>query len=169
MGRVMPVWHQLHNTSKEEDHPSESRPYKQYCTTLLTLVKAEATLIGSSPWGVGDETVWGHRWTEGEHNRRNTRRREGGWLTIGCWTVKPTVLPFWGRRESNDDCWLFVSSKFVPGATPPPPIRDAAFSIKSHHTQAMEPKWWSDWAFLGTTKNETNVILDLIKPQTDLK
>lgn len=33
--------------SDDDDHPSESRPYKQYCTTLLTLVKAEAILIGS--------------------------------------------------------------------------------------------------------------------------
>lgn len=39
-----------------EDKPSESRPYKQYCTTLLTLVKAEATLIGSCVWGDGDGT-----------------------------------------------------------------------------------------------------------------
>lgn len=52
----MPAWHQLHNAPEEEDHPSESRPYKQYCTTLLTLVKAEATLIGSRPRGDGDET-----------------------------------------------------------------------------------------------------------------
>lgn len=31
----------------EEDLPSEARPYKQYCTTVRTSVKAEATLIGS--------------------------------------------------------------------------------------------------------------------------
>lgn len=44
--------HQLHtdrvtNLRTEEDHPSKPRPYKQYCTTLLTLVKAEAILIGA--------------------------------------------------------------------------------------------------------------------------
>lgn len=44
--------HQLHtdrvtNLRAEEDHPSKPRPYKQYCTTLLTLVKAEAILIGA--------------------------------------------------------------------------------------------------------------------------
>lgn len=43
------------NTLEEEDHPSESRPYKQYCTTLLTLMKAEAILIGSRLQGDGDK------------------------------------------------------------------------------------------------------------------
>lgn len=33
-------------------NPSESRPYKQYCTTVFILLKAEATLIGSCPQGV---------------------------------------------------------------------------------------------------------------------
>lgn len=55
LGRVMPARHGLHNTPEEEDHPSESRPYKQYCTTLLTLVKAEAILIGSCLQGNVDE------------------------------------------------------------------------------------------------------------------
>lgn len=40
---------------QEEDRPSESRPYKQYCTTLLALVKAETILIGSCLQGDVEE------------------------------------------------------------------------------------------------------------------
>lgn len=40
---------------QQEECPSQSRPYKQYCTTLLVLVKAEAILIGSCLQGDVDE------------------------------------------------------------------------------------------------------------------
>ena len=60
----------LHNTPEEEDHPSEPRPYKQYCTTVSTLVKAEATLIGSSLRGDVDETDVKEE-TTGDHSRHS--------------------------------------------------------------------------------------------------
>lgn len=62
LGIIMPVRHQLHTTPEQEDHPSESRPYKQYCTTLLTLVKAEAILIGSRLQGDECDTDFFTAW-----------------------------------------------------------------------------------------------------------
>lgn len=51
--------------------------------------------------------------------------------------------PFYPSEE-DVNLMMIVDCLFHPNLFqeqhPPPPIRDAAFSIKSHHTQAMEPK-----------------------------
>lgn len=48
-------------------NPLKSRPYKQYCTTVFILLKAEATLIGSCPQG-GDR-LGGDQWKTWDHYR----------------------------------------------------------------------------------------------------
>lgn len=54
----------------EEDLPSEARPYKQYCTTVRTSVKAEATLIGSGLRPPGTSSTAGDSsWSTGQPPR----------------------------------------------------------------------------------------------------
>lgn len=86
---------------EEDDHPSEPRPYKQYCTTLSTLTKAEAILIGSRLQGDVAKTRLlireGESWSEATGDQRRQR------------TEDQTTNPQTPREDQNISVWKSAS------------------------------------------------------------